>query len=103
MSYKFLIAIVISVLLSAAAQLLMKAGMSTAAVRQTLMFGNGPVALALVIAQSPRVLLGLCSFAISVIAWLLILAQVDVSQAYSFVSLGIVITALGAHFSWESH
>jgi len=47
--------------------------------------------------MSPLVVLGLLCFAVSVVSWLLALSKVDVSEAYPFVALGIVITAVAGH------
>lgn len=82
--------IVASVAMSAVAQILMKYGMSRPAMQRAL---AGPVAGALwQIATSPGVIGGLLVFGISVCAWLYVLSRVDVSYAYPFVSLGMVLT-----------
>ena len=97
MSVWSLFLILLSVMLSAAAQLLMKAGMSVAAVQHALGSGQGMVAIVGEIAKSPLVMLGLLCFGMSAAAWLLVLSKVDVSQAYPCVALGIVITAVGGN------
>jgi drug/metabolite transporter (DMT)-like permease len=94
--------ITISVLLTASAQLLMKSGMSSIAVQNALSSHSLLVA-SLTIMTSPFVLLGLLSFAISAALWLLVLSQIEVSQAYPFVALGIAITAVAAHFLFGEH
>jgi len=88
----FLIVLVsLSVLLSATAQILLKHGMVSSAVREAL--GNGDAVAAVVaIALSPAVLGGLTAFAASVLLWLYVLARVPLSTAYPFVALGIAIT-----------
>jgi drug/metabolite transporter (DMT)-like permease len=96
MSIASLALIFVSVALSALAQLLMKAGMSTPAVQSALAEG-GVVNTVLTIAFSPLVVLGLLTFASSAATWLLVLARVPVSQAYPFVALGIVLTAAGGY------
>jgi drug/metabolite transporter (DMT)-like permease len=90
----FLLAL-ISVTLTATAQLLLKSGVmhllgSTAAASKT--------AQAISAMTSPLILSGLLCFAASVLTWLAVLSRLDVSQAYPFVSLGIVLTMLGGHY-----
>lgn len=85
--------IISSVAMSAIAQILMKYGMSRPAMQRAL--GGGSVVDALwQIATSPGVIGGLFVFGISVCAWLYVLSRVDVSFAYPFVSLGMVLTVL---------
>jgi len=92
---RFIALILISVLLSAASQLMMKAGMSTVSVQRAFAPGQGVLAIVEAVAKSPLVVLGLMCFAASAAAWLWVLSKIDVSQAYPCVALGIVITALG--------
>lgn len=97
MSFRSLFLILISVLLSASSQLMMKVGMSTPAVQRALGHGSSLLTTVITIAMSPLVVLGLLCFAVSVVSWLLALSKVDVSEAYPFVALGIVITAVAGH------
>ncbi|WP_242402416.1 DMT family transporter [Komagataeibacter kakiaceti] len=46
------------------------------------------------IALNPSVVAGLVAFGLSAIVWLLVLARIDVSQAYPCVALGIVLTVV---------
>jgi multidrug transporter EmrE-like cation transporter len=86
------------VLLSSAAQLALKRGMSApaAALSSTYMHAL----------TSPLVWLGLMFYGFSVLLWLWVLSQLDVGVAYPLVSLGFVITLtlgvlwLGEPFSW---
>lgn len=95
MSLKSVLMILLSVGLSAVAQVVMKAGVGAAAV--TPAAGIATTYLALL--TSPRVLLGLVCYGVSALVWLRVLAMLDVSQAYPFVALGFVLTmALG--FLW---
>jgi multidrug transporter EmrE-like cation transporter len=86
------------VLLSAAAQLAMKTGMSAAPQ------GSHPYLHAL---GSPWVWGGLAMYGLSAVAWLWVLSRLDVSLAYPLVSLGFVVTMaagiwwLGEPLSWQ--
>lgn len=86
------------VLLSSAAQLIMKRGL------------GAPVATMgstyLQALSSPLVWLGLMLYGTSAVLWLWVLSRLDVSVAYPLVSLGFVVTLvmgvlwLGEPFSW---
>lgn len=53
--------------------------------------------MALAVLGSPGVWLGLVVYGLSAVLWLFVLARVDLSVAYSFVSLGfLLVMALGA-------
>jgi multidrug transporter EmrE-like cation transporter len=88
--------IVLSVSLSAAAQVLLKAGMSRPSVLAALAGGNHAHAAA-AIATSAWVVGGLTLYFASAAVWLLVLARIPVSAAYPFVGLGFVLTML---FGW---
>lgn len=88
-----------SVLMSAAAQIVLKAGMSSPAVAGTL--GSAPAWHSVLTALTqPLVLAGLLLYFGSALVWLLVLARMDVSIAYPFVGLGMVLTML---FAWVVH
>ena len=86
--------ILTGVLLNAIAQLGLKAG-----VRDL-----GPIALqwqdslpvALRVAATPAIWLGLGCYAVSVVIWILALSRVDVSIAYPMLSIGYVLNAVAA-------
>lgn len=96
--------ILVSVVLSALAQIALKIGMSSAPVSAALSDGSA-WKITLSIAFTPYVLAGLASYGLSMIVWLFVLAKVDVSLAYPFVSIGFLITLamgvllLGEHLS----
>jgi multidrug transporter EmrE-like cation transporter len=83
---------VLSITLSALAQLTLKWGMGApniqAAIRAET--GMGPVLLGA--GMSIGVILGLMLYGLSAVIWLLVLARWDLSKAYPFVGLGFVIT-----------
>jgi drug/metabolite transporter (DMT)-like permease len=89
---KSLILILLSVGLSAIAQIAMKAGVSGAAPQvPTSMLGPYIAML-----TAPKVVVGLACYGLSALIWLKVLQMMDVSQAYPFVAVGFVLTmALG--------
>jgi drug/metabolite transporter (DMT)-like permease len=90
-----LLAVLSSVLLSALAQIALKAGMTRPDVAAALAGGGAP-GIALAVGTEPRVLAGLGLYGLGMLVWLFVLSRIDVSLAYPFVSLGIVVTmALG--------
>jgi multidrug transporter EmrE-like cation transporter len=84
--------VLISVLLSSSAQILLKTGMSGPSVQAAMAHRSGLRDMVMAIALNPSVLLGLTAFGLSAIVWLLVLARIDVSQAYPCVAFGIVLT-----------
>jgi multidrug transporter EmrE-like cation transporter len=84
--------IVLSVMLNAAAQLLLKQGM--------LRIGSFGLDTATLSAVAPRIISngwvwgGLLSYVLSVGVWLVVLSRVDVSYAYPMVGLGYVFAAV---------
>ncbi len=83
--------------LTSAAQIALKLGVSGGAVQSQLGQNQfGFLARALL---APMVLAGLGLYAASTLLWLLVLARLDVSYAYPFVSLGFVFTALYGYFA----
>lgn len=94
-----LLLIVASVLMSALAQIVLKAGMTNSSVAQSLASGVRWSSVA-VVAGNPLVLLGLAMYFASALVWLIVLARVDVSLAYPFVGLGFIVTML---LGWLVH
>ncbi|MFJ4292557.1 EamA family transporter [Cupriavidus sp. NPDC089707] len=86
--------IVTGVLLNAAAQLLLKAGVNAIGAI-TLDRGTLLVTAMRVLTQWP-VLAGLTLYVVSVAVWIVGLSRVDVSVAYPMLSLGYVVNALAA-------
>ena len=82
------------VMLNAAAQLLLKAGVKDVGVIQltpSTIFSAG-----LKLALEPHILGGLTCYVVSVVVWILALSRVQVSIAYPMLSLGYVVTAFAA-------
>ena len=82
------------VLLNAAAQLLLKAGVSHMGVIR-LQF-NTILSAGWKLAFEPHILGGLACYVVSVVVWILALSRVQVSIAYPMLSLGYVVTAVVA-------
>ncbi|HWT71922.1 MAG TPA: transporter [Oxalicibacterium sp.] len=84
------------VCLTAAAQVLMKLGMSSPAMQHAMSGGMRSVYwLAL---TSPAIWGGMICFGASAGLWLLVLGRLEVSLAYPLVSLGVVLTTLAGIF-----
>ncbi len=93
--------ILVSVTMSAVAQIALKHGMSSPAVQAGL--GSGFERLVPLVATNPFVWLGLALYGAGALLWLGVLAKIDVSQAYPFVGLGFLLTmAFGASLLGES-
>ena len=101
MPIRLLLLILLSVALSAGAQLLLKIGTRLpegAAAR-------GPAAELGGLLSSPLVLAGLATYGFGAILWLFVLARAPLSLAYPFVGLGFILTmlagllVLGEHLS----
>lgn len=82
-----------SIALSVAAQFMLKAGMDSAAVRQTLSEPTTWKTL-LGILANPHILGGFMLYGIGAVVWLGVLSRWDVSKAYPLVGLGFVLTLL---------
>jgi multidrug transporter EmrE-like cation transporter len=82
----------VSVCLSAVGQMLLKAGVGAPRVREAAAAGSIPDFL-IAVAGSWLVWVGLVVFGVSVLLWLNVLTRVEVSTAYPFVALGLILTA----------
>lgn len=91
MNTRFVPLILGTVALSAAAQFLLKLGMSSQSVQQTLANGIW-TDLIRTVGSNVYVILGLVAYGLSAAAWLLVLARTDLSVAYPFVALGFILT-----------
>ena len=80
--------ILISVLLSASAQMFLKKAATLSSLGT-----NSITAFLAKVGTSPFTWLGLLMFGSSLALWILILAKLPVSKAYPFVAIGIVITS----------
>ncbi len=85
--------ILLSVTITAIAQIVLKAGMSGAAIQRALAGGFAPRTV-LTVFLDPFVFGGLVLYFLAALLWLIVLSKVEVSLAYPFVALGFVLTAL---------
>jgi multidrug transporter EmrE-like cation transporter len=97
MAISTLLLILASITLSAVAQIILKLGMSSATVKQALAGQSAP-GMVLTVLLNPVVLTGLVLYGVAAMVWLGVLARAEVSQAYPFVGLGFVLTALVGYF-----
>lgn len=88
--------VITGVLLNAAAQLLLKAGVQHMGVIK-LQFAT-LVTAGWKLAFEPHILGGLACYVVSVVVWILALSRVPVSIAYPVLSLGYVVVAVGSWF-----
>jgi multidrug transporter EmrE-like cation transporter len=88
--------IVAGVLLNAVAQLLLKAG--TKNVGEIHLTLQNLFSVGLKVATQLPIIGGLTCYVLSVVLWIIALSRVDVSVAYPMLSLGYVVTAVGAWY-----
>ena len=93
---KYFVFIIITVMLNAASQILMKSGMSQ--VGQAEMSASRIGGLLLAAATNPLIILGLTTMTISMGTHLMSLSRFDVSFAFPFLSVAYVIVALYGHY-----
>lgn len=84
------------VCLTAAAQVLLKMGMSAPAIQQAM--SNGMRSVYWLALTSPLIWGGMVCFGASAGLWLLVLGKLEVSMAYPLISLGVVLTTLAGIF-----
>jgi multidrug transporter EmrE-like cation transporter len=86
-----------SIVLSVAAQCVLKIGMSGDAARQLAEQPLSGRSLAIILLQ-PAVIAGFALYGLGALVWLMVLAHWDVSKAYPLVGLGFALT-LGIGFA----
>lgn len=97
--------IIVSVTISAVAQICLKLGMSSRLVQQAIA-SPGLSAIIYAVLTNVAVLGGLSLYVAGAMVWLSVLARVNVSLAYPFIGLGLLITLafavlmLGEPLSW---
>jgi multidrug transporter EmrE-like cation transporter len=91
MNIKIVALIVVSVCMSAVAQLLLKMGMSHPKVQRAIELHDLGDLLGTIISNG-SVWAGLSLYLLGAALWLIVLAKVEVSFAYPFVSLGFLLT-----------
>ncbi|MBN9527448.1 MAG: EamA family transporter [Alphaproteobacteria bacterium] len=93
---KYIPLIMVGVLLNAAAQLLLKAGMNR--IGHFDFSAANLVPIGWKVATNPPVIAGLACYVVSVVVWLLALSRVDVSYAYPMLSVGYIVNAIAAWY-----
>lgn len=89
------------VMLNAAAQLLLKAGMNRIGHFEFSYANAWPIGLQA--ATNLPIIAGLTCYVVSVVIWMMVLSRLEVSIAYPMVSIGYVVTAIAAwHFFGEN-
>lgn len=88
--------ILFTVLTNAAAQLMLKRGMSGLGGFD--LANDGLIGTVFRVVFNPFVFAGLCTFVISMASHLIVLSKVQISYAYPFLSLAYVIVAAYAYF-----
>ena len=96
MSFQTLSIVLVSVTLSALAQVSMKFGMSRPGV-QAALGGTDIAPMIWSVVTSATVIGGIALYVISVGFWLWVLSKTDVSQAYPLVSLSFLLTTFFAY------
>lgn len=91
--------ILFTVLTNAAAQLMLKRGMT--GLGQLDPGHDGLIATVLRVVFNPFVFFGLCTFVVSMASHLVVLSKVQISYAYPFLSLAYVVVAVYAHFFFQ--
>lgn len=88
--------ILLGVLLNAAAQLLLKAGMGQIGHFEFSLANAIPIGMKVMV--NPPIIAGLCAYVVSVLVWLLVLSRVQVSYAYPMLSIGYIVNAVAAYY-----
>lgn len=92
-----LILILFTVTTNAAAQIMLKQGMTL--VGPVALDGSrNPVAIAFSVAMQPWIILGLATFVVSMASHMIVLSRVNLSFAYPFLSLAYVMVAAYSFF-----
>jgi drug/metabolite transporter (DMT)-like permease len=92
--------ILFTVLTNAAAQLMLKRGMTTG-VGNLDVANDGLISTVFRVVFNPFVFAGLCTFVISMASHLIVLSKVQISYAYPFLSLAYVVVAVYAYFVFQ--
>ena len=78
--------------MSAVAQILLKVGMAGSEVQTALEDSGNRMGLLRMILLDPYILIGFALYGAGTILWLFVLARVDVSVAYPWIGLAVVMT-----------
>jgi multidrug transporter EmrE-like cation transporter len=98
---KYIPLILVGVLLNAIAQILLKKGMLSIGYFEFHFENFFPIIKK--VTNNLYILSGLTSYVISVAVWLLVLARVEVSYAYPFLSVGYVVVTVMGYFIFQEN
>lgn len=99
MSPTILLCLLAGVGLSAGAQIVLKLAMMRPQIQSLLSaLPVSPAKLATEMLRTPELYAGMTLYGLSMVVWLFVLSKVDVSFAYPFVGLGIIMTTLAGYF-----
>ena len=87
--------ILLSILCGVAGQTVIKMGVSQPGASEAAV---GFVSLVNMIVRSPQVMLGLVLYGVGALAWIAVLARVDLSIAYPFLALNFVLVTVSSQF-----
>ena len=92
--------LIAAVLLSAGAQIVLKVAMTSPQLQILLSQSPGvsPFLVVSELARGVAIYAGLSLYGMSMVVWLYVLSRIDVSLAYPFVGLGIVLTTLCGYY-----
>ncbi len=90
-----LLLILLSTAFGVAGQTALKMGVSQPGVAEN---ANGALAIIGLILKSPLMMLGLVFYAAGALAWIAVLARLDLSVAYPFLALNFVLVTLSGRF-----
>lgn len=92
---QYLWLILLSVVSGVAGQTFLKLGVSQPGAADA---AGGLLSLVTLIVRSPLVLLGLALYGVGAVAWIAVLARLDLSFAYPFLALNFVLVTLSSRF-----
>jgi drug/metabolite transporter (DMT)-like permease len=92
--------ILLSVICGVAGQTVIKIGVSQPGASEA---AAGFLPLVTMILRSPMVLLGLVLYGLGALAWIAVLARVDLSLAYPFLALNFFLVAVSSQFLLGEH
>jgi drug/metabolite transporter (DMT)-like permease len=87
--------ILLSILCGVAGQTVIKMGVSQPGASEAAV---GLVSLVNMIVRSPQVMLGLVLYGVGALAWIAVLARIDLSIAYPFLALNFILVTVSSQF-----
>ncbi len=91
----------LGVLIGSGSQLLLKAGMNRIGTFQFTLANLWPVFWQ--VSASPYIILGTLGFVLGLVIWLMVLSRTEISVAYPMMSIGYIITSVGAYYFFQEN